>query len=106
MFLAAAFFITYYGSDESDAAGGKTGNLTWNLTGNALRISGTGAMTDYATVGDRPWHDEAANIQSVVIEQGVTSIGNNAFYDCTSLTSDFDHFIYFNEIFAITDIMK
>jgi hypothetical protein len=46
-------------------------------------------MDDYAStyISDRPWHDEILNIQTVVIEQGVTYVGTNAFRGCTALTS-------------------
>ena len=57
-----------------------------------LTISGTGAMYNYEYDGETggvtsPWYNYADNITSVVIENGITSIGNQAFQDCTSLTS-------------------
>ena len=51
-----------------------------------LTISGTGAMADYNS-DNQPWKDFRGDITSVVIEDGVTSIGDYAFYGCTSLTS-------------------
>ena len=51
-------------------------NLTWKIEDGVLTISGTGAMTGYPP-SQSPW--AAAKIKSVVIESGVTSIGNNAF---------------------------
>ncbi|MBO7458103.1 MAG: leucine-rich repeat domain-containing protein [Paludibacteraceae bacterium] len=62
-------------------------NLTWDLTGGVLTISGTGAMTDWDNVDEVPWYSTKSSIQSVVIENGVTSIGKNAFRGCTNLTS-------------------
>ena len=63
-------------------------NLTWTLDDNGtLTISGTGAMTNYSdeeVESPWSWNDE---IQTVVIENGVTSIGNYAFSLCRSLTS-------------------
>ena len=72
-------------------------NLTWELdtaTG-TLVISGTGTMDNswwpYETPSESPnfapWHDNAANIKSVVINSGVTSIGHFAFFDCVNLTN-------------------
>ena len=59
-------------------------NLTWVLDDEGtLTISGTGSMTDY-TASTTPW---SASIQSVIIEEGVTSIGAYAFYSCPDLTS-------------------
>ena len=61
--------------------------LTWDLTGGVLTISGTGAMTDYSDSNHAPWYDNRSSITSVIIENGVTSIGNAAFHGCESLTS-------------------
>ena len=62
-------------------------NLTWNLTNGVLTISGTGAMKDYMTSYPAPWYSYRTSVQYVVIGNGVTSIGSNAFYNCDSLTS-------------------
>ena len=51
-----------------------------------LTISGTGPMSDY-TSGSAPWYSDHSLIESVVIGDGVTRIGDYAFYDCTALTS-------------------
>ncbi|MBR7155112.1 MAG: leucine-rich repeat protein, partial [Paludibacteraceae bacterium] len=61
-------------------------NLTWELTDGVLTISGTGAMSNY-TSSSSPWYSYRSSITSVVIEEGVTNIGNYAFYNCTGLTS-------------------
>lgn len=59
-------------------------NLTWDLTNDSvLTISGTGPMTDYSYY--TPW--EAYNFTRIVINQGVTSIGDHAFHGCIYLTS-------------------
>ena len=34
-----------------------------------------------------PWHGLRKNIEAVVVEDGITAIGKNAFFGCTSLTS-------------------
>ena len=62
-------------------------NLTWNLSNGVLIISGTGEMKDYMTSYPAPWYSYRTSVQYVVIGNGVTSIGNNAFYNCDSLTS-------------------
>ena len=67
-------------------ASGKCGNLTWTLDDEGtLTISGTGAMPDYKYTSSAPWSNKKPN--NVVIEDGVTSIGEYAFYECTGLTS-------------------
>ena len=63
---------------------------TWweyNTTTRTLTVSGTGAMPDFADFNDQPWKDVREKIKTVVIETGVTSIGNKAFTGCEVLTS-------------------
>ena len=63
------------------------GNLTWTLyEDGTLTISGTGAMKSYRN-DDSPAVQKKDNVKKVVIEDGVTSIGESAFYSCKSLTS-------------------
>ncbi|WP_158097078.1 leucine-rich repeat domain-containing protein [Eubacterium sp. An3] len=73
---------------------GKNGgdNLTWELSDDKiLTISGTGEMEDWTY--HSPWSDYTFNgisvrrgIKKVIISNGVTTIGNHAFYDCHSIT--------------------
>lgn len=79
---------------ETTSHGGKCGdNLTWTLDGNGtLTISGTGAMEDYQRDGTTfssapPWYANREKISKVVIQAGVTSIGDHAFYQCSKLAS-------------------
>lgn len=64
-------------------------NATWNLDTDSgrLTISGTGPMYDYEGLGEQPWIHISDSIRSVVVESGVTSIGNAAFSDCEKLKS-------------------
>ena len=60
-------------------------DVKWVLSEDSvLTISGKGEMEDYSLRG-MPWQDYRQGISKVVIEQGVTSIGNNAFRSCTAL---------------------
>ena len=76
------------GKDDPDTGVDESLNVTWALTGTSpnytLTISGTGAMKDYGTPDDLPWKDYRSLIASVVIEDGVTSIGNMAFEGCNN----------------------
>ena len=74
---------------------GKDGNnVTWTLdSAGLLTISGTGEMADYESKTDSasgeeittaPWGNQA---KTAVIGDGVTGIGNAAFYGCSGLTS-------------------
>ena len=62
---------------------GTTGECTWSLDGEMLTISGNGDMDDYYD-NPSPW---GTSITKVIIEDGVTSIGDSAFSDCYILTS-------------------
>ena len=62
-------------------------NLTWNLTDGVLTISGTGKMTDFSYPDYGPWYSSRSSIKTVNIGDGVTSIGDDAFYNCSALTS-------------------
>ena len=61
-------------------------DVTYSLTDDGvMTISGTGAMADndYET----PWSAYQNDITSVVIENGVTSVGTRAFTSCSNVTS-------------------
>ncbi len=89
--IPARFYTIQYGKpDESDtpASANSCGkNVTWSLNDNGvLTISGTGEMKDYPHQGV-PWYDSIHNIKKVVIEEGVTKIGDSAFQHCTNMQS-------------------
>ena len=66
------------------------GDVTWNFdaaTG-TLTIGGTGAMADYDQT-TAPWAFLSDKITRVVIGEGVTKVGSNAFQGCTALNDVF-----------------
>ena len=75
-------------AEETGAVTWNEDNLTWTLDAEGtLTISGSGAMKDYAyNTNNSPAYNNS-NIKKVVIEDGVTSIGEYAFQSCTGLTS-------------------
>jgi hypothetical protein len=60
--------------------------VTATLAEGTLTVSGTGAMNDYNS-GSQPYFSSRNSIQSVLVEAGVTHIGNYAFYQFTNLSS-------------------
>ena len=60
----------------------------YEITGELI-ISGKGKINDFSETMSEysPWHKYNNSIISVVIEDGVTEIGNAAFYDCKNLVS-------------------
>lgn len=67
-------------------------NLSWTLDTEIgiLTITGTGEMTNYKFESNiAPWWqiDYSSSIKQIVIEEGITRIGNSAFQGCAKLTS-------------------
>lgn len=65
-------------------------DVSYSFSDGTLTISGTGRMEDYLYSGSTdkfsPWYSQRDLITSVVIELGVTHIGNGAFNGCGNLT--------------------
>ena len=68
-------------SVSAEITSGTTGDCTWTLDDDrcVLTISGNGRMADYDSASDRPWRNGEYR---VIIEEGVTYIGENAFTRC------------------------
>ena len=63
-------------------------NLTWKLYADGtLTISGTGTMENYNDTDNLSPACRNSSIKKVVIEDGVTSIGNSVFDSCSNLAS-------------------
>ena len=99
LFLSVAMLLSIVSvvdfSAYADVQTGKCGdNVTYSLdtsTG-VLTISGKGNMknyndNDYDNYGNNPFYYKRSNIKTVIIKNGVTSIGDYTFYYCKSLIS-------------------
>ena len=73
-------------ADDSGSCGD---NLTWTFVESTgtLTISGSGEMAYYYSFNYIPWANYKENIKKVIVQDGVTSICNYAFFSCTSLNS-------------------
>ena len=72
-------------ADDNGSCGNSI-NYTYTAETHTLTISGQGEMSGYSTIS-RPWESYKDDIQSIVVEEGVTSIGCESFKDLSSLTS-------------------
>ena len=71
----------------SGECGAQGDNLTWTLDdAGVLTISGKGDMKDFPSFYGMPWYQYREDILEIILSDGVTSIGELAFYDCTFLT--------------------
>ncbi len=98
--INAAAYVTENFSDENDidfsidiasdaeilASGDCAENISWFVSEEyVLYINGKGYMNSFSK-NDSPWHEFSDNITEVIISDGINSIGEYAFYNCTKLT--------------------
>lgn len=86
--MLTAFVPVIAGAETADSGSCGEG-VSWSLdSGGTLTISGEGEMADYDNRYDIvPWWSRRAEIKTVIIESGVTKIGQGVFEDCAALTS-------------------
>jgi len=64
------------------------GTVTWEITGTqgdyTLTVSGSGAIP----ADERPWSAYEADIRHLVLGEGITKIGDGAFYNCIGFTGE------------------
>ena len=85
--IASALFAMLISTSIYAQTSGSCGtSATWSYEGTTLTISGSGAMADYA-YGEAPWNAYAGTLKDIEIEEGITSVGNNAFAGFTALRS-------------------
>ncbi len=82
-----ALLIFPVGAANVVASGECGENVRWSLTYDGqLTITGTGPMTNYGEE-DYPWLDSDPAVTSIVIGEGVTTVGDYAFAGCVDLKS-------------------
>lgn len=86
--------ITAFASTGSGTCGDNGDNISWELDDSGtLTLTGSGAMRDYAYsdyFGEdvSPWREYKIenDIKKIIVGDGITSIGRNAFYNCDEVT--------------------
>ena len=84
------FLNKLFGTKSESGKCGK--NLRWKLDGSGtLTISGKGEMQDYrcgirSREAPAPWFNFSNSIKKIIIADGVTTIGDSAFFSCTKVT--------------------
>ncbi|MCR4671705.1 MAG: leucine-rich repeat protein [Lachnospiraceae bacterium] len=93
--LAVAMILPFAGSvhaaslnasetEASEILSGTWGNnVTWQIEGDLLTISGKGDMRDIEySYGNMPWFNYGQSLTKVVVEEGITRICDSAFASC------------------------
>lgn len=79
--LAMVLCAIYATGAFAYATGGAGKHVKWKLDKGTLTFSGTGPMKNFGK--DRAWRTDL--VERIVVEEGVTSIGNNVARDCKNL---------------------
>ena len=88
LFLFILFLLPLTASADDSGTCGR--NLTWTYVEatHTLTISGSGEMNNYSYHTNlAPWSGYHEKISTIIIESGVTRIGEYAFYDCSSMVT-------------------
>ncbi len=87
LLLCTALLPVLLHTANADDTSGQCGDrLTWTLSNGVLTITGTGDMWDFAD--EYPgWYSNRDLITTIVIDDGVTRIGTDAFCNCEYMSS-------------------
>ncbi len=86
--LLAALLVPSLSVPVSAAESGTCGEeLAWSLSAGILTITGQGDMDDYNDMDLQPWDAFKDQIRRVILPDGLTSVGNRAFYECANLVA-------------------
>lgn len=78
--LCSLFLLRVPAAAEEVGTFGDNGSWSWSLDDEGcLTVTGSGEMPNFKE-GSRPWERHSRSIRSVKVSDGVTSIGNYAFY--------------------------
>lgn len=76
-------------SEYSSETTWTSGEVTVTFADNTLTVSGNGAMMDYSSSDPAPWSNYRYFIQKIVLESGVTYIGQQAFAESSVSVIEF-----------------
>lgn len=84
--LSVALLLITVPQAHAEGESGVCGeNLTWAFSAGTLTISGSGAMEDFAESTMAPWYSLRKQILRLELPQGLTTVGDLAFYGCEDL---------------------
>ena len=74
------FYVNPVNTEDSGVCGA---NAVWKIENGVMTISGSGELYDYDYDAVKEWQ----NVEQVVLEEGITSVGDYMFYECPNLKS-------------------
>lgn len=83
-FLLVFVFVTPASALKTGSCGP---NTVYTYDNGMLTISGDGGMKDYGRAEDTPWYKYRDEVTAIIVTEGVTGVGNLAFYDMKNLYS-------------------
>ena len=88
--LALLLILTFASCGKKaaeDAFGEFDNGVDWKYTADTktLKISGNGSIPDFDSPSEVPWASAKTSVVSLIIEDGIDSIGDYAFYSLTAL---------------------
>ena len=84
LFMVFALLPMFTMADEGGTCG-KDVSYSFETATGTLTIQGTGEMKNY-NFTLTPWRSYRSDILVVIIKDGVTNVGNSAFFDCSALS--------------------
>jgi hypothetical protein len=85
-FICGIFVAAIITSCSKYPLDGKEGDITWKISKNGtLTISGKGVIPSYM-YGTAPWAYHNNSLTALVIEEGITGIGDSSFSGCDGFT--------------------
>lgn len=88
MIVMLALTLVSCGGNKVPDASGTAGTLGWSYSSDnkTLTITGVGAMPEVTKSSDVAWNSVREGVQTVVVSEGITSVGNYAFYGMNAMT--------------------
>ena len=86
LMAAALIFVSVPAASAAETSGSCGADLSWSYEAGRLTITGSGDMTDFPESTMAPWYAWREEITQVILPEGLTSVGDLAFYQCDKLT--------------------
>lgn len=88
VFAACLLFLSVELSALAADSGSCGSKAKWSLSEDGtLSITGKGSMQNFTEGNMAPWYENREKITAITIKDGITNIGDLAFYGCTALQS-------------------